>query len=108
MNLASAVKIAVIGGLAAALFVPVAMIQSLVTERFLRRNEVVSGIAEGWGKAQTVSGPYLAIPYERQWTEVRRETIDGKLRETRNERRESRVLRLPATSVQWTVGAEIG
>jgi len=38
---------------------------------------------------------------------VKRETVDGKLRETRNERSESHVLRLPASSVEWTVGAEI-
>ena len=107
MNLATAAKIAVIGALALALFVPVGMIQSLIAERLARRNEAVTGIAEGWGKRQTVSGPYLAIPYERHWTEVKRETVDGKLRETRNERYESRVLRLPAASVQWTIGADI-
>src|SRR5688572_33331755 len=94
MNLATAAKIAVIGALALALFVPVGMIQSLIAERLARRNEAVTGIAEGWGKRQTVSGPYLAIPYERHWTEVKRDTVDGKLRETRNERYESRVLRL--------------
>jgi inner membrane protein len=108
MNLAAAAKIFVISLLALALLVPVLMIQSLVAERWSRRNEAVSGIAEGWGKRQTVAGPYLAIPYERHWTEVKRETVDGKLRETRNERAESRVLRLPAASLEWTVGAEIG
>jgi inner membrane protein len=107
MNLAAAAKTVVIGLLALALLIPVLMIQGLVSERQARRNEAVTGIAEGWGKRQTVSGPYLAIPYERHWTEVKRETVDGKLRETRNERAESRVLRLPAASVEWTVGAEI-
>jgi inner membrane protein len=107
MNLAAAAKIAVIGGLALILFVPVGMIQGLIAERQARRNEVVTGIAEGWGKRQTLSGPYLAIPYERHWTVVRRETVDGKLRETRNERSESHVLRLPASSVVWSVDAEI-
>src|SRR5918999_2861415 len=107
MNLAAAAKTIVIGLLALALLVPVLMIQGLVAERQARRNEVVAGIAEGWGKAQTVAGPYLAIPYERHWTEVKRDTVDGKLRETRNERSESRVLRLPAASLEWTVGAEI-
>jgi inner membrane protein len=107
MNLAAAAKIAVIGLLALVLLVPVLMIQSLVSERQARRNEAVTGIAEGWGKRQTVAGPYLAIPYERHWTEVKRETVDGKLRESRSEHSESRVLRLPAASVEWTVGAEI-
>jgi inner membrane protein len=107
MNLAAAAKTIVIGLLALALLIPVLMIQSLVSERQARRNEAVTGIAEGWGKRQAVSGPYLAIPYERHWTVVKRETIDGKLRESRTEHRESRVLRLPAASVEWTVGAEI-
>src|SRR5207249_848769 len=85
----------------------VAMIRYLVAERQARRNEAVSGIAEGWGKRQTVAGPYLAIPYERHWTVVKRETVDGKLREIRTERSESQVVRLPAASVEWTVDAEI-
>jgi inner membrane protein len=107
MNLAAAAKMVLIGLLALVLLVPVLMIQGLIGERLMRRNEAVSGIAEGWGKRQSVAGPYLAIPYERHWTEVKRESVDGKLRETRNERAESRVLRLPAESLEWTIGAEI-
>jgi inner membrane protein len=106
MNLAAAAKVAVIGLLALALLVPVLMIQGLVSERQARRNEALAGIAEGWGKRQIVSGPYLAIPYERHWTVVRREMVDGKLRETRNDRSESHVLRLPASRVEWTVSAD--
>lgn len=107
MNLAAAAKMIVIGLLALALLIPVLMMQGLISERQARRNEAVSGIAEGWGKRQSVAGPYLAIPYERHWTVVKRETVDGKLRESRTEHTESRVLRLPAASVEWTVGAEI-
>jgi len=108
MNLAATAKTIVIGLLALVLLVPVLMIRGLVAERQERRNEAVTGIAEGWGKRQSVAGPYLAVPYERHWTEIRRETVDGKLREVRNERSESRVLRVPAASVEWTVDAEIG
>ena len=78
MNLAAAVKVVVIGLLALALLVPVLMIQSLVWERQGRRNEAVSAIAEGWGKRQSIAGPYLAIPYERHWTVVKRETNSWK------------------------------
>ena len=81
-------KIGAVALLAAALVIPVNMIQSLVAERQARRNEAVAGIAEGWGKAQVVAGPYLALPYERRWTEVRQELVDGKLREQRTERKE--------------------
>ena len=107
MTLAAAAKTIVIGLLALVLLVPVLMIQGLIAERQARRNEAVTGIAEGWGKQQSVSGPYLSVPYERHWTEIKREVVDGKLREVRNERSESRVLRVPAASVEWTVDAEI-
>jgi inner membrane protein len=100
-------KTLLIAALAIILMLPVAMIRDLVAERQARRNEAVTGIAEGWGKRQTLAGPYLAIPYERHWTEVKRETVDGKLREIRTGRSESQVVRLPAASVEWTVDAEI-
>ena len=100
-------KTLLVAALAMILMLPVAMIRDLVAERQARRNEAVSGIAEGWGKRQTVAGPYLAIPYERHWTVVKRETVDGKLREIRTGRSESQVVRLPAASVEWTVDTEI-
>ncbi|HET9351398.1 MAG TPA: inner membrane CreD family protein, partial [Burkholderiales bacterium] len=103
MSLSAAAKPVVIAVLALALLIPVLMIQSLVAERQARSNEALAGIADGWGKRQTLAGPYLAIPYERHWTEIRRETIDGRLREIRNERSESRVLRLPAAGIEWTM-----
>src|SRR5919106_7095911 len=108
MTLAAAAKTIVIGLLALVLLVPVLMIQGLIAERQARRDVAVTNIAEGWGKRQTVAGPYLSIPYERHWTEVRRESVDGKLREVRNERSESRVLRLQAARVDWTIDADIG
>jgi inner membrane protein len=107
MNRLLLLKTLLIGALALLLMVPVAMIRDLVSERQARRNEAVTGIAEGWGKRQTLSGPYIAVPYERQWTEVKQETVEGKLRETRIERKESRFLHLPAQSVEWSVAADI-
>jgi inner membrane protein len=100
-------KMLAVALLAIALVVPVNMIQSLVAERQARRNEAVAGIAEGWGKAQVIGGPYLAIPYERRWTDVKQELVDGKLRESRTERREAQVARLPLESIDWTAEASI-
>ena len=96
-------KSALIGALVLGLMIPVSMIRGLVAERQARSNEAIAGIAEGWGKRQSVASPYLVIPYERQWTVIKRETVDGKLRETRTEQRELQVLRLPASSISWTV-----
>ena len=105
---AAVAKIVVIVVLAIALFVPVAMIQSLVAERQQRRDEAVNGIAEGWGKRQTLAGPYVALPYERTWTQVTQEVVDGKARERRTERSESQVVHVPAENVTWVVSADIG
>ena len=96
-------KAALITALVVLLMLPVGMIRGLVAERQARSQEAISGIAEGWGKRQMVASPYLVIPYERQWTVIKRETIDGKLRETRTDLRELQVLRLPAANVTWTV-----
>lgn len=103
----AAAKIAVIAALAIGLFIPVVMIQNLVAERQQRRDEAVNGIAEGWGKRQTLAGPYVALPYERTWTQVTHEVVDGKSRERSIERTEPQVVHVPAESVTWVVAAEI-
>ncbi|HEX7053442.1 MAG TPA: cell envelope integrity protein CreD [Burkholderiales bacterium] len=108
MDRSLTLKALVVAALALALSVPVQMIRGLVAERQARHGEALAGIAEGWGKRQTVAGPYLAIPYERRWTEIERERVDGKPREKRTERREKAVLRLPAAAVHWDVDAAIG
>jgi inner membrane protein len=100
-------KALAVGVLALILLIPTGMVRDLVAERQKRAAEAVDGIAEGWGKRQAIAGPYLAIPYERTWTEVKRETVDGRERVSRVERKESSQLRLPASGVAWTVAAEI-
>jgi inner membrane protein len=107
MNRSLLLKIVIVAALGAALYVPILMIQGLVFERQMRRNEAVGGIAHGWGARQTISGPYLALPYERRWTTVKQETVDGKPREIRTEHMESQVVRLPVTAVDWMLGADI-
>jgi len=108
MNRSLLAKCLVVAALALVLMIPITMIQNLVAERRSRADEAITGIAEGWGKRQTVAGPYLAVPYERRWTVVKRDTIDGKLRETRTEHMEAQVLRWPAAALDWTTDAEIG
>ena len=105
MDRSLVLKVLVIAALAIVLLVPVAMIRDLIGERQARRDEAIQGIAEGWGKRQTLAGPYLAVPYERSWTEVTRETVDGKERERRVEHREARVARLPIEAIDWSFDA---
>jgi inner membrane protein len=108
MNRSLLLKTALVASLAILLMLPVQMIRGLAAERQARHNEAVSGIAEGWGKRQSLAGPYLAMPYERRWTEVKRETVDGRSRESRSERAEWQVLRVPAARLDWTIEADIG
>jgi inner membrane protein len=105
MDRTVAVKTALVAALALALLVPVAMIRDLIAERQARRNEAVAGIALGWGQRQALAGPFLAVPYERTWTAVTREVVDGSVRERRSERTEARVVRIPAERIEWTVEA---
>lgn len=105
MNRSLFLKTMVIGALALVLMLPVAMIRDLIDERQARRNEAIEGIALGWGKRQTLAGPYLLVPYERAWMEVTRETVDGTVKERRIERKEARLLRLPVDAVDWTIDA---
>ena len=107
MNRSLLLKTLIVGALALVLMIPVGMIQGLVAERQARRNDAVAGIAEGWGKRQTVSAPMIVIPYERHWTEVRQETVDGKQRETRVEKVEAKTLRIPPQNLQWGGVADV-
>jgi inner membrane protein len=100
-------KTSVVAALALALMIPVSMIRDLVAERQARRDEAVQGIAAGWGGRQTVAAPYIAVPYERRWTETKREVVDGKQLESRVERSERAVLRLRADGVRWTIAAAV-
>ncbi len=45
------------------LLIPTLFVSNLVTERELRHEEVVKDVSRKWASAQTISGPYLFIPY---------------------------------------------
>lgn len=89
--------------LAVVLLIPVAMIRDLVSERQARRNEAIADIAFGWGARQTITDPYLAVPYTRRWIEVMTEIVDGKPKERRSEHAEAGVVRIPVDTVNWTL-----
>lgn len=58
-----AVRVVVIGVLILFLQIPVLFIYGLMSERETSKNAAVREIADGWGLAQEVVGPYLAAPY---------------------------------------------
>jgi inner membrane protein len=47
------------------LLIPVAMLQSMIRERMEYQTEVEAEIGTTWGGPQTVTGPVLALPWER-------------------------------------------
>ena len=56
-------KLITIGALILALLVPTSMVTSLIHERKGRKQGVVDEINYKWGKAQTVTGPVISVPY---------------------------------------------
>lgn len=54
------------------LLLPLVMVFALVSDREGRSNSVIADIAKTWGGVQTLTGPFLVVPYT-----VRIETRDG-------------------------------
>lgn len=46
------------------LMIPLASVENIIEGRSERQYEATSNIAESWGRAQTISGPALVVPYE--------------------------------------------
>jgi len=60
------IKLFSIGFLSLILLIPASLIEGLIYERQQRADEVMDEVAEKWSGAQTISGPFLVIPYKRQ------------------------------------------
>lgn len=54
----------VIFGVMLVLLIPAAMIEDLIRERQMRRDEAITEVSSKWGGNQTLSGPVLVVPYE--------------------------------------------
>ena len=57
-------RLFIIGALSLVLLIPTIMIQVLISEREERRESAVFEVSDKWGKAQTLAGPILTIPYQ--------------------------------------------
>ncbi len=76
VNFRLMLKIVAVGFVSLFLVVPISRVESLVQERIALRNEVVEDIARSAGYAQTVTGPFLVVPYERTFRTWTDETKD--------------------------------
>lgn len=63
-------KIFIIGFLIFILMIPTGMIALLVNERQDRQEEAVREVSEKWGSAQTITGPVLSVPYNKNMESV--------------------------------------
>jgi inner membrane protein len=59
-----------VGVLALLLQIPIAMIGGLVRERQERRQAAIDEVSSKWGRAQSITGPALVLPYTHRWTEA--------------------------------------
>ena len=51
------------------LLVPTSMIESLITERESTQNLAISEVSSKWAEKQTITGPFISIPYNRYMKE---------------------------------------
>jgi len=57
------IKGLVTGGLILLMLIPTVFINSLISEREKRQKEVVKEVSSKWANAQTLSAPFLVVPY---------------------------------------------
>lgn len=57
-------KVFIIGILVLVLLAPASMIMSLITEREGRRDSVIKELSSKWGSNQTITGPFITVPYK--------------------------------------------
>lgn len=63
-------RMLMVGFLTIILLIPLAFIESLITERSFRQNDVVAEINDKWGNDVMVYGPILKLPYK-HYTEIK-------------------------------------
>jgi len=62
---ATTIKGVIIFFLMLILLIPVAMIEDIIREREGRKSEAIREVSSKWGNSQTITGPILAVPYEK-------------------------------------------
>ncbi len=62
-------KIGIIVTITLLLLIPTAMIKDLIREREGTQNDAIREVSSKWAEEQTLSGPYISIPYTRYYKE---------------------------------------
>lgn len=61
------------------LLIPTAMIKDLILERESTQNEAIREVSSKWGEEQTISGPFISIPYYRYVKEISKKDSTEKI-----------------------------
>lgn len=72
-------KVAIIVIITLLLLIPTSMIRSLIGERETTQNEAILEVSSKWGEEQTISGPFISIPYYRYVKEFSKKDSAGKI-----------------------------
>jgi inner membrane protein len=102
-------KIGSIALLMLLLLIPLNMIDSLLTERLERRDSTINEITSTWGKAQTIVGPLLIIPYQYTYTGWVEETVKDGDKEIRQQKEvvEKRIANAYFLPTQLTISGDL-
>ncbi len=57
-------KLLIIGILILVMLIPVSMVRNLISERKATNEEVINEVSNSWGNDQTITGPFITIPYK--------------------------------------------
>ncbi len=79
-------RMLMVGMLILVLLIPLTYIQSLITERSGRQQEVISEINEKWGEEVLIYGPILKVPYKTYIETVYTDQETGKVQTERKEK----------------------
>ncbi len=70
------IKGLITGALILLMLIPTVFIQNIVKERETRQREVAAEVSSRWASSQTLSGPFLYIPYKYSSTDVQGKVIE--------------------------------
>ena len=69
------IKAAITGLLTLIMLIPTVFITNMVNERELLQKEVVAEVSNKWSKAQTITSPYIVVPYNQTFITKDNKTI---------------------------------
>ncbi len=71
-------KIGIIIVLILTLLIPTSMVQNLIEEREEVQTNAIDEVSLKWGSGQTITGPFISIPYDRYIKHFNKKTLSKK------------------------------